>query len=95
MFVAALAVPVAENVSGEPESVPLVAVRVFGPAMGPSVHDPTVAMPAVVVVALAPVIDPPPDATANVTATPATGLPLTSVTFTDGGGDTSVPTVEL
>ena len=37
-------------------------------------------------------IEPPPEATANATATPATGLLLASVTSTLGGMVTAVPT---
>src|SRR5713101_1682959 len=68
------AVPVAVNVTGLPVSVPDVAVRVLVPAVGPKVQLPTVAMPLPLVVWLPRVMLPPPAATANVTATPATGL---------------------
>src|SRR5216683_4140813 len=68
------AVPVAVNVTGLPVSVPDVAVRVLVPAVGPKVQLPTVAIPLALVVWAAPVMLPPPAATANVTATPATGL---------------------
>src|SRR3989442_571545 len=70
------------------------AVRVFGPAVGPRVHDVTVGMPLVpVVTAVVGTTDPPPDATAKVTATPLTGLPLASCTITDGSTGTAVPAV--
>src|SRR5581483_7273086 len=78
-----------------PVRLPEVAVRVFWPAPVPSVHEPTVAMPFAPVVALVPVAEPPPEATANVTATPATGLPYASVTSTDGFVATLVFTVAL
>ena len=45
------------------------------------------------VVWLPPVIVPFPGAAANVTATPATGFPFASLTITDGGALTAVPTV--
>jgi hypothetical protein len=64
--------------------VPLVAVRVFAPSPAPRVQLPTVAMPAELVVAAPPVIDPPPTVTANVTGTPAIGNPFRSFTMTDG-----------
>jgi hypothetical protein len=92
--VAAPAVPVAVNVTGLPVSPVALAVSVFGPAVEPRVHDVAAAMP------LAPVVTdvvgatlPPPDAMANVTATPATGLLFASRTITDGGVATAVPTV--
>ena len=69
------------------------AVRVFGPAVVASVQVPTVAMPLASVIGLAAVTSPFPGATANVTATPATGLPLASRTITDGGEPTAVPAV--
>ena len=85
------AVPVAVNVTGDPAREPEVAVRVFEPAADPSVHDPTVAIPDASLVALAPVTEPPPEATANTTATPDTGFPRESVTFTDGASATAEP----
>jgi hypothetical protein len=92
---AAAAVPVAVNVTGLP-LIPLpaaVAVSVFDPAAVESVQLPTMAIPPASVVWLAPVTVPFPGATAKVTATPATGLPLTSRTITEGGERTVVPTV--
>jgi hypothetical protein len=87
-------VPVAVNVTGLPVSPLDVAVRLFGPAVGPSVHDVTVAIPLVpVVTGVVGTTVPPPDATANVTATPATGLPFASCTITDGSIGTAVPAV--
>jgi hypothetical protein len=76
-------------------SDPEVALRVFVPATGPSVHEPTVAMPAAFVDAVTPVTDPPPDTTAKVTDTPDVGLPLTSLTITDGGIATALPATAL
>ena len=72
----------AVNVTGA--RVPLVAVSAFAPSPAPRVQLPTVAIPAELVVAVPPVIDPPPTVTANVTGTPAMGDPLTSLTMTDG-----------
>src|SRR5881628_434623 len=95
MLPALPAVPVALNVTGLPASVPDVAVREFGPAVVPSVQLPTVAIPLALVVRVAPVMLPPPDATANATATPATGLPLASFTITDGRTGTVVPAVTV
>src|SRR5437016_4299712 len=87
------AVPVAVKVTGLPESDPDVAVKVFEPAVALNVQLPTVATPLVLVVWLPPVIVPFPGATANVTATPTTGFPFASLTITDGGALTAVPTV--
>src|SRR5690606_25292746 len=85
------AVAVAVNGTGDPVSPALVALSVFAPAVVPSVHAGAVAMPAasVTTVPLSP-SEPPPDATAKVTLTPATGLPLMSLTNTDGAVDTAV-----
>jgi len=85
------AVPVAVNVTGLPVSDPDVAVRVFEPAVALNVQLPTVAMPLPLVVWLPPVMVPFPGATANVTATCATGFPFASFTITDGGEPTAVP----
>src|SRR5690348_18447568 len=93
MLPALPAVPVAWNVTGLPVSEPEVAVTVLGPATVPSVQLPTVAMPLALVVWVGPVMLPPPDATANVTATPGTGCPPASVTITDGAIGTAVPAV--
>src|SRR5436853_1928928 len=90
---AAPAVPVAVNVTGLPDKVPELAVNVFEPAVALSVQLPTVATPLALVVWLAPVIVPFPGATANVTATCATGFPFPSFTITDGGDVTAVPAV--
>src|SRR6266567_1321005 len=91
MVAAAPAVPVAVNVTGLPDNVPELAVSVFCPAVGLSVQLPTVATPLAFVVWLPPVIVPFPGATANVTATCATGFPFASFTITDGGVLTAVP----
>src|SRR5205823_910152 len=85
------AVPVAVIVTGLPVSVPELAVKLFEPAVALSVQLPTVATPLPSVVWLPPVIVPFPGATANVTATPATGLPFASLTITEGGEPTAVP----
>src|SRR2546425_1133064 len=86
--------PVAVIVRALPVSPLDEAVSVFGPAVGPRVHDVTVAMPLVpVVTAVVGVTVPPPDVTANVTATPLTGLPLASCTITDGSTGTALPAV--
>jgi hypothetical protein len=91
---AAPTVPVAVNVTGLPESDPDVAVRVFVPTVGLSVHEVNVAMPSVpVLTGVVGVIVPLPAAGVNVTATPATGLLFASFTITDGGEPTAVPAV--
>src|ERR1043166_7478852 len=59
------AVPVAVNVTAG--RVPDVATSVFVPALGPSCHDPTLAIPALDVTAAPPVTEPPPEPTVNVT----------------------------
>src|SRR5205085_2398979 len=79
------AVPVAVNVTGLPVRPAALAVRVLAPAVVPRVQVPTVAMPLEFVVCSAPVTLPPPDAGANVTLTPCTGLLLASRTITEGG----------
>src|ERR1041385_4470014 len=85
-------VPVAVKVTGLPVSPPDVAVRLFVPAVVPRVHDVTAAMPfALVVTGVVGLTVPPPEATAKVTATPATGLLNWSRTITDGGVATGVP----
>src|SRR2546430_3713207 len=90
--VALPAVAVAEKVMGLPASVPDAAVRVLGPATVPSVHDVTAATPsAPVVTGLVGLTLPPPVPGANVTPTPATGLPNWSRTITAGGTATPVP----
>src|SRR2546423_7178350 len=69
-----------------------VAVRVCASAVGPRVQEVTAAIPlAFVVTGVAGLPVPPPEVTANVTATPATGLPAPSRTITAGGEATAVP----
>ncbi|PYO75868.1 MAG: hypothetical protein DMD67_10215 [Gemmatimonadetes bacterium] len=87
-------VPVAVKITGLPVRVPGdgVAVSVFGPAIGLSVQEVTVAIPSApvaigVVGSTVPLLIP----VANVTSTPATGLPLASLTITEGGEATAVP----
>ena len=72
-------------------SVPEVALRTFAPVTGPSVHEPTVAIPEAFVVAVSPETVPPPLTTAKVTVTPLIGDPLWSFTMTEGGGVTAAP----
>src|SRR5436190_1716986 len=82
------------NVTGLPASPVAVAVSEFGPTVGPSVHDVTAAIPfPPVVTGVVGLTVPPPEATANVTLTPATGLPFASRTITDGSIATAVPAV--
>src|SRR5438046_6482854 len=92
MLPAAPAVPVAVLVDGLPVSPLAVAVSLLVPAVVPSVQLPTLAMPLALVVWLAPVMVPLPGATANVTVTPAIGLPPASFTMTDGWIGTVPPT---
>lgn len=82
-------VPVALNVT---DRDPEVAVNAFAPAVLPSVHPPTAAMPEASVTTVAPVIVPPPEVTLNVTVAPGNGSPFWSCTTTAGAGDTDVPT---
>jgi hypothetical protein len=93
--VAAPAIPVAVKVSGDPVSPLLVAVSVLPPTIDPNVQLPTVATPLALVVALPPVMLPPPVATAKVTVTPATGLSNASRTSTLGAVATAIPTVAV
>ena len=67
------------------------AVRVLAPAADPSIQLPTVATPWPFDVALPPVTDPPPLATANVTTTPDFGFPFASFTVTAGAIATAAP----
>src|SRR3989442_1497301 len=92
--VAAPPVPVAVDVTRLPVRPAGVAVPGFGPAVGPGAPAVPAAVPSAPgapAVVGAPV--PPPDVTANVTATPLTGLPLASCTITDGSTGTAVPAV--
>jgi len=89
------AVPVAVNVTGLPAILEpaAVAVTVLGPAAGPRVHEVAAAMPSTPVVrGVVGLTVPSPEATANVTPTPATGFPAPSRRITDGGGLTALPT---
>jgi len=79
----------AVNVTGG--RFPVTAETVFAPEPAPSVQLPTVAMPDASVVALPPVTVPPPLVTVNVTGAPANGLPLASLTRTDGSSVSCVP----
>src|SRR5207247_6757931 len=89
---AAPTVAVAVNVSGLPVSPGAVAVSVFAPAVGPSVHDCTAATPsAPVLTGVVGSTVPLPVATAKVTETPLTGLPLASFTTAAGGIANAVP----
>src|SRR5207253_7862402 len=73
---AAPAVPVAVKVTGLPVRPEAVAVSVLVPAVALKVHEVAAAIPSVPVVTVVGVTVPLPGATANVTATPDTGLPL-------------------
>src|SRR6266513_3916022 len=93
---AAPGVAVAVNVTGLPANVPEVAVNVFVPTLAPRVQDVAVATPpSSVVTGTVGSTVPPPAVTANVTATPATGLPNSSVTAAAGAVATAVPTVAV
>src|SRR5439155_20635564 len=75
---------VAVNVTGLPPRPLAPAASVFCPTSTPSRQLPTLATPVVSVVADAPVTRPPPDAGANETPTPGTGLLNWSRTITAG-----------
>src|SRR4029079_18349205 len=83
------AVPVAVKLTGVIPAT--VAERVLAPAVWARFPLPRGATPDPLVVALAPVILPPPAVTAKATATPDTGTPPASVTRTEG----SVPRTAL
>src|ERR1051325_940562 len=94
------AVPEAVNVTGLPVRPLAAAVRVLllVPAAGPSVQLVRLAIPEAFVLTVAGLAGtevPPPLVTVNVTATPDTALPPASVTRTEGGAPTAVPTVAL
>ncbi len=91
-LVAAPAKPVAENVLVRPLQV---AVSVLAPAVVPRVQLPTVAMPEALVVAEAPVTEPPPAVAAKVTVTPGQTLLCESLTITLGAVATAEPTVAV
>ena len=91
-FVATPAVPVAVKVTGEPLRPVFVAVRVFEPAVLPSVHVPAkVAMPSDPVVAVIVPLTEPPVPFAKVTLTPLTGLLFASLIITLGAIATAEP----
>jgi hypothetical protein len=96
MLAAFPAVPVATNVTGLPVRPTAVAVTVSTFAWFARVQLVTAAMPLAAVVGMAPVMVPfvVPRA-ANVTATPATGLPCASLTITEGGIATEVPALAV
>jgi hypothetical protein len=88
--------PVAVNVTGLPVRPVAVALRVLVPATVPRVHVVTAATPLLpVTTAVVGTTVPPPEASANVTLVPDTGLLNASRTMTDGGVATAVPTVAL
>ena len=94
MDVGVPAVPVAVKVTGEPDREPDVAVRVLLPLVVPRVHAGEAAIPEELVdTTPEDASEPPPDATANVTATPCTALPWASVTTTDGAVEMAEPDV--
>ena len=94
--VAGPAAPWAVNVTGLPARPLEDAVRVFMPAVVPSVHDVSAAMPlAFVRTGVVGFTLPLPDPGVNVTATPATGLLNWSRTITAGGVWTGVPAVPV
>src|SRR5947207_10895134 len=89
---AAPAVPCAVNVTGLPVRPAAVAVSRLGPAAALRVQEVAAAIPSVPVgTGVVGVTVPLPASVANVTATPATGLPPASLTITEGGGVTAVP----
>ena len=92
---AVLAEAATVKVTGDPVSVPLVAVAVFVPTIVPSVQPPTVAIPCAFVICVVPVMLPPPPVTVKVTVTPATGFPAASFTITAGFVATTAPTVPV
>jgi hypothetical protein len=98
IVVAVPVVPEAVKVTGLPERPVAAAVSVLllVPAVGPRVQLVSVATPEALVLTtagLAGTVLPPPAVTVNVTETPETGLPPASVTRTEGGALTAVPTV--
>src|SRR5262249_17371784 len=89
-FVAVAAFAVAVNVTGDPVKPVALAVTVCVLAVGPSVHV-VCANPLDSVVAVVVRIEPPPDATANVPATPATPTPSDALTLATSGCATGFP----
>ncbi len=95
---AAPAVPVAVKVTGLPliPDPAALAVSVLLPAVEPRIQEVAAATPfAPVTTGAVGSTEPPPVATAKVTLTPATGLPLASRAITDGGVATAVPAVAV
>src|SRR5687768_9341629 len=94
MLAGAPTVPVALKVTDNAVDV-TVAVRLFGPAVVPSVQLTRVAMPLAFVdtTPFAGGMVPPPLATANVALTPGSGLLCASRTSTDGAVATADPAV--
>src|SRR5207249_4083832 len=94
------AIPEAVNVTGLPVR-PVAAAEIvllLLPAVGPRVQLVRLAIPEAFVLTaagLAGTEAPPPAVRVKVTVTPDTGLPSASVTFTEGGALTAVPTVAL
>src|SRR5207247_6264139 len=89
---AASGAPVSVEVTGLPRSRPAVAVPVLAPAVEVRVQPVGCAVPSgPVVTGVVGVTVPLPGAVANVTAPRQTGLPLASLTITEGGGVTAVP----
>ena len=72
------------NVTGLPVAPSRLALSVLTP--DPSTQLETVATPEALLTALPPDTTPPPLVTVNVTVAPATGLPASSLTTTDGAG---------
>ena len=79
------AMPVAEMVVRTSPASRTATRSVFSPDEGPSVQVPTETTPEASEICCVGVTDPPPPVTANVTATPASGFPRWSRTFTEGG----------
>ena len=90
-FASETAAPAVELAVNATLNEPAVALILFVPTTGPSVHDPTVAIPEEFVEVVAPETDPPPDATAKITDTPLAGLPFASFTITEGATETELP----
>ena len=87
---AAAGTPVAWNVTLPTLAV---AVSVFAPAVSPSVQEAAVATPLAFVFTGVLLVEPPPEATAKVTATPETALPKLSATKAAGAVESALCTV--
>src|SRR3954468_21211172 len=92
MFAAAPAMAAAANETGDPMSVPEVAVKVWGPAVWASVPVDEVVPSAAVGAAT---VTAPVAGALKLTAVPATALPNASVTLTTNGCKRASPTVPL